>query len=165
MFSADASFLAGYIEGESYQRRIATMDDLVAAATGNDVVEIRRRDLNALQARLQNTEAYARQENRTAGEWKDYAQMLERQNAALNAKVAELNSVTRERNALFKFFCMAGHVLQAHRNGHDNWPEFSELRDFALDIARKHLQGELYDGLGEQPEKRAWYNRLWDALN
>ncbi|MBB4200207.1 hypothetical protein CCR94_02255 [Rhodoblastus sphagnicola] len=164
MIGTDPSFMAGYIAGESDARSTKIMSNIALAFTGQDVVEITRRDLDELYARLNEAEATAANNFRSGRDWRTLAKNLEQDVATLKSRLHEMSSVTRERDALLKFLDIGGHLLHTHRVGKADRPEFAELRDFALDIAYKHLKGEFFEGLGDQPKKLAWFKRLWNAL-
>ncbi|MCW2319126.1 hypothetical protein M2322_004695 [Rhodoblastus acidophilus] len=164
MFGTDPSFMAGYAAGESSAEYTKALINLSLAATGDQTVEIRERDLDALYARAEQAEVKAANNYRSACDWRAFAQNLEQENAALKSRLRDMDSVTRERDALLKFLDLAGHLLHTHKVGKADRPEFPELRDFALEIAYNHLKGEFYEGLGHKPEKLAWLSRLWNAL-
>jgi len=164
MFGTDSSFLAGYIAGESSAEHEKAISDLSLTAAGFGTVEVRQRDLNDLYARAEQAEARAANNYRNACDWRTFAQKLEQENATLKSRLRDMDSVTRERDALLKFLDLAGHLLHTHSAGKADRPEFLELRDFALDIAYKHLKGDFFEGLGNQPEKLAWFKKLWNAL-
>ncbi|MCW2318895.1 hypothetical protein M2322_004464 [Rhodoblastus acidophilus] len=140
------------------------MDDIALAFTGHERVEIARSDLDALYARVEQAEALAANNYRSGRDWRTLAQNLERDVATLKSRLRDMDSVTRERDALLKFLDIAGHLLHTHSAGKADRPEFLELRDFALDIAYKHIKGDFFEGLGNQPEKLAWFKKLWNAL-
>ncbi|PPQ34912.1 hypothetical protein SAMN06265338_13518 [Rhodoblastus acidophilus] len=165
MFGTDSSFMAGYIAGESADEFSKSIADGALMFTRHQRVEITQGDLNALHARIRNAEATAIDNYNNANDWMALAQSLQRDVATLKSRLRDMDSVTRERDALLKFLSVAGHVLRAHGAGKADRPEFDELRDFALDIAYKHLKGQLYEGLGDHPEKLARFSKLWDALD
>lgn len=164
MFAFSDSFLSGYMAGESAAERQKAIDGVWQALDGRRQVTVDEGYLNALHAQLQSAQASAQNNHRIGSEWIALAKKLEQENAALKSQLATLNRVTAERNGLRKFLNMAVHLLQTQRAGKAARPEFAELREYALEVAGIHLDGGVYEGLGDQPEKMAWLRNVWEAL-
>ncbi|WP_294537754.1 hypothetical protein [uncultured Rhodoblastus sp.] len=164
MFAFSDSFLAGYMAGESATDRQKAIDSVWQGIDGRRQITVDQSYLDSLSIQFQNAQANAEHNHRIASEWITHAKKLEQENVALRSQVAALNRVTAERNGLLKFLDMAGHLLQAQREGKAARPEFAELREFALKVAGIHMRGEIYEGLADQPKKMARLREIWEAL-
>jgi hypothetical protein len=131
----------------------------------------------------------ADQFHREALEWKAEALHHKAGAAALQARVTALEAQLAERNtkleqtqALYEWahakyketfdqkldlaLCglMATWLLEAHTKGKADRPEFTELRDIAMDIGARLKQGQRFPSETNEPEKRARIIELADAL-
>jgi hypothetical protein len=110
------------------------------------------------------------------------AAALQAQVTALEAQLAERNTKLDQTQALYEWaqakyketfdqkldlaLCglMATWLLEAHTKGKADRPEFTELRDIAMDIGARLKQGQRFPSETNEPEKRARIIELADAL-
>jgi hypothetical protein len=164
MFGVSSSYIVGYEDGKSSEKYGRTAGEFWNRIFRRGPVTVDQSYIDSLHAHLQNAQATAQHNERVCKEWIAQAEKLEQEVAALKSQVDILNRVTAERNGLLKFLDMAGHLLQAQREGKASRPEFAELREFALQVAGIHLDGGIYEGLADQPKKMAWLRKVWEAL-
>lgn len=162
MLSITDYLLASSLSGGSAAQKAT--DNLWNAVHGRHEVTVDQSYIDSLHAHLQTAQTRADRNYQIGNDWIALAERLEQENAQLKSKVAALNRVTAERNGLLKFLDMAVHLLQSQREGKTSRPEFAQLREFALEVAGIHLDGGVYEGLADQPEKMAWLEKLWEAL-
>jgi hypothetical protein len=110
------------------------------------------------------------------------AQALQAQVTALEAQLTERDAKLEKTQALYEWahakyketfdqkldlaLCglMATWLLEAHTKGKADRPEFTELRDIAMDIGARLKQGQRFPSETNEPEKRARIIELANAL-
>lgn len=165
MFGISGYYLLGYEDGKSSERSARASEHFWNRISQRGPVEVDQSYIDAIHANVQAANASAQKNYDACQNWIERAEALEKQVAALKSQVAEINRVKAERDGLRRIMDLAGHLLQAQRAGKASKPEFAELREFTLKAAYIHLRGGIYEGLGRQPEKFPWLDRVWDALS
>ena len=193
MFGSD--YLLGYSQGRSSAEDERETNALVARVIyGRRPVQVDQSYLDQLHQLVQKFRADSDHNfdkadlfHREALEWKADAERHEAHVAVLQAEVAALQAqlvaardqaqaAIAEERALHQttheekwglnlFRLMATWLIEAHRAGRSDRPEFAELRDMAKDVTDAIQRGNPFRGYRDEPEKKARLEMLVAALD
>ena len=192
--SAVTGYVLGYEDGRSaaeISRRNREIVDRVFY--GQRTVEVDQQYLIQLQQLVEKFRADSDHNfdkadlfHREALEWKADAERYEARAAALLAQVDALQAqlvaardqsqatIAQERAAhqstreekcdLNRFRLMATWLIEAHRAGRSDLPEFAKLRDMAKDVTDAIERGEPFRGYRDEPDKKERLSALLKVL-
>jgi hypothetical protein len=165
MLGFTTSYLVGYGDGEDAAAHRESMRRTANAAVDQSYI-------NELHAEAQGARDRSRYNADLARQWIAYAKSLETEVDSLKSQLADLSRISDERKGLNMFMnlasfllkAQAAFLLKAQAAGKASRPEFAELRTMALEIAAIHNRGDFFGGFGDQPQKLARFQKLWDDL-